>query len=308
VMLPRLPRPHANEQMVDRGFRARLGAYLVCLACNQSAVQTFTFGNFFQLAEDKQRHWQLVRLAIARGSLGASAGCDRQQAAKLGSFPPICAMPRGSIESSSTSPAPVASAFRLVAAGHEGMGERHRANTSASKLPMQGGPGMGGSINPVGGSPGPVSPVKVSMSMGLAAGPQEREQANGETLQCGASHLYASPRQGRLATSPMAQAAIQTPLDSKAPQLPASPSEPSATLAMTRTHRGKTTRGRAWCVVCLENPQEMAIDPCGHMSMCEECMKTVKDCPVCRGPIDKTMKIIIAKRHRSGETTEYVSW
>merc|ERR1719410_1118984 len=56
VMLPRLPRPHAREQLVDRGFRARLGAYFICLACNQSAVETLAFNNFFQLADNAQNH------------------------------------------------------------------------------------------------------------------------------------------------------------------------------------------------------------------------------------------------------------
>jgi len=197
VMLPRLPRPRAREQLVDRGFRTRLGVYFFCLACNQSAIETVTFRNFIQLAEDAQQ-------------------------------------------------------------------------------PLQ--------------------------------GPQEREVANGQTPHIGDGCLHASSKRVRFATSLRAQAATQAPLDRTAPQGPTSPLEASAPPAIMQPHRRKTRRGRAWCVVCFENPQEMAIDPCGHMSMCEECMKSVKDCPICRGPIHKAMKIIIAKRHRSGETTEYVSW
>jgi len=225
--LPRLPRPLAHERLVDRGFRARLGAYLICLACNQSVVETFTFNNFFQLAKDVKRRWQIVRSAM----------------------------------------------------------QRRRDHPSSGKVPMQGGAGMGGSISPVGGSIHAVSPVKLSMSVGLPAGPEEREHAGSETL----------------------QAAAQVPVDSRPPQGPTSISEPSATPAIASPRRRKTTRGRAWCVVCLENPQEMAIDPCGHMSMCEECMKSVNDCPICRGPMQRAMKIIIAKRHSSSELAEYVT-
>jgi len=360
VMLPRLPRPHAHEQLVDRGFRARLDAYLVCLACTQGVVETFAFNNFFQLADDTQRRWQMVRsamqqaptqdtaarvghalLAGALGSIGSESGFDRQQEAKPVSFPPTRAVPAGSAESHSTSSPHVvfaASAFRSVAAGRQGAGERRRAQTSSGKLPMQGGAGMGGSISPVSGSMAPRiggsiglvsgsmpprmdgsicpvsgsmnpgSPVNLSMSMGLLpAGPQERVQADSETPHTGAGRLHASAREGRPATSPTVQASTQAPLDSRVSQGPTSPSEPSETPAIRRPHRRKTTKLRAFCVVCLENPQEMAIDPCGHMSMCEECMKSVKDCPICRGPIHKAMKIIIAKRHLSGETTEYVS-
>merc|ERR1712008_159956 len=240
-------------------------------------------------------------------------GSDRQQEAKPGSFPPTRAkpgafpptraVPAASIEFSNTSVPDVAfaaSSFRSVPAGHQGMGERHRAHTSSAKMAMQGGAEMGGSM-------GPVAPAKVSMSMGRPAGPQERQQADIETPHTGAGFMRLSARQGRPASLPTPQAATRVPLDSTVPQGPTSP-ELSATPAITRPHRRKTTRHRAYCVICLENPQEMAIDPCGHLSMCEECIKSVKDCPICRGPIHKAMKIIIAKRNQSGDTTEYVSW
>jgi len=202
VMLPKLPRPRAREQLVDPGFRTRLGVYLYCLACNQCVVEASAFSNFFQLVEDAPLNLQVLTSATALGCAG---------------------------------------------------------------------------------------------------------QADGQTPHTGADCLLSSPRQGRPATSFTTQAATQAPLGRTAPQGPTSPPEPSATTIRDPLRR-KTRRGRAWCVVCLENLQEMAIDPCGHMSMCEECMKSVKDCPVCRGPIHKAMKIIITKRHRTGETTEYVSW
>jgi len=52
------------------------------------------------------------------------------------------------------------------------------------------------------------------------------------------------------------------------------------------------TRTR-WCVVCMANRQEIAIDPCGHLSMCHVCVSAVKSCPVCRGPIDKALRVYI---------------
>eukprot|EP00448_Togula_jolla_P013865 CAMPEP_0170577028 /NCGR_PEP_ID=MMETSP0224-20130122/4705_1 /TAXON_ID=285029 /ORGANISM="Togula jolla, Strain CCCM 725" /LENGTH=439 /DNA_ID=CAMNT_0010899905 /DNA_START=83 /DNA_END=1398 /DNA_ORIENTATION=+ len=51
-----------------------------------------------------------------------------------------------------------------------------------------------------------------------------------------------------------------------------------------------TRRRRPWCVVCMTNPQEVAIDPCGHLSMCHSCSSAVKACPVCRGPITKALR------------------
>mmetsp|Transcript_1519 Transcript_1519/g.5175 ORF Transcript_1519/g.5175 Transcript_1519/m.5175 type:complete len:152 (-) Transcript_1519:247-702(-) len=53
-------------------------------------------------------------------------------------------------------------------------------------------------------------------------------------------------------------------------------------------------RRRPWCVVCMACPQEVAIDPCGHLSMCHRCATAVEACPVCRGPIEKALRVYIA--------------
>jgi hypothetical protein len=53
-------------------------------------------------------------------------------------------------------------------------------------------------------------------------------------------------------------------------------------------------RERSLCVVCMSSPQEMAIDPCGHLSMCHACLSTVGACPVCRGPIAKALRVYFA--------------
>jgi hypothetical protein len=46
------------------------------------------------------------------------------------------------------------------------------------------------------------------------------------------------------------------------------------------------------CIVCMEQRMCMAIVPCGHLSMCEACCKGVHSCPVCRGPVDKVLRIL----------------
>jgi len=51
---------------------------------------------------------------------------------------------------------------------------------------------------------------------------------------------------------------------------------------------------RRMCVVCMAAPQEIAIDPCGHLSMCHNCASAVKFCPVCRGPIEKSLRVYAA--------------
>lgn len=40
------------------------------------------------------------------------------------------------------------------------------------------------------------------------------------------------------------------------------------------------------CVVCVTNPKEVIVLPCGHVCLCEDCALQIKTtCPVCRGDI-----------------------
>jgi hypothetical protein len=50
------------------------------------------------------------------------------------------------------------------------------------------------------------------------------------------------------------------------------------------------------CVVCMDAPKEYAIVPCGHQCVCEACAERLTKtrtpkCPVCREPIQQTMKV-----------------
>jgi len=48
------------------------------------------------------------------------------------------------------------------------------------------------------------------------------------------------------------------------------------------------------CIVCLKEVQEMAVDPCGHMSMCQKCAPKATVCPVCKGPVEKALRVFVA--------------
>lgn len=56
----------------------------------------------------------------------------------------------------------------------------------------------------------------------------------------------------------------------------------------------RRVRRRPWCVICMAKPQEVAIDPCGHLSMCHSCAGAVQACPMCRGPILKALRVYIS--------------
>jgi hypothetical protein len=50
------------------------------------------------------------------------------------------------------------------------------------------------------------------------------------------------------------------------------------------------------CVVCFDAPKDHIIVPCGHQCVCEACAEQLTKtrtpmCPVCRGPIQQTMKV-----------------
>jgi len=44
------------------------------------------------------------------------------------------------------------------------------------------------------------------------------------------------------------------------------------------------------CLICTDRLRNTLIVPCGHISVCELCVTPLRKCPICRGPIEKTMK------------------
>lgn len=48
------------------------------------------------------------------------------------------------------------------------------------------------------------------------------------------------------------------------------------------------------CAICFEEiPQKIALDPCGHATMCSKCIDGLKHkiCPICMRSYDKYIKI-----------------
>jgi hypothetical protein len=43
------------------------------------------------------------------------------------------------------------------------------------------------------------------------------------------------------------------------------------------------------CVVCLEREREVVLHPCRHYCLCIECSDRLRQCPICRGPIEDTI-------------------
>ncbi len=48
------------------------------------------------------------------------------------------------------------------------------------------------------------------------------------------------------------------------------------------------------CLICMDNPREFAVLPCGHLSLCESCTPAITQrgiCPYCRGPVQGVLRI-----------------
>lgn len=47
------------------------------------------------------------------------------------------------------------------------------------------------------------------------------------------------------------------------------------------------------CVVCMATPTEAAFDPCGHLCSCTKCAAKLKNCPICRTEVQKTLRVYL---------------
>lgn len=45
------------------------------------------------------------------------------------------------------------------------------------------------------------------------------------------------------------------------------------------------------CAICMDNEIMMAIIPCGHYCICEECSRLITDCPICRRHCEQIVRI-----------------
>lgn len=55
---------------------------------------------------------------------------------------------------------------------------------------------------------------------------------------------------------------------------------------------GDNSQGK--CVVCMDKAARIAMLPCGHLCCCDDCARTMAQCPVCRTPVQKTQRIFSA--------------
>ncbi|GLV42561.1 Sur-8 [Carabus blaptoides fortunei] len=74
---------------------------------------------------------------------------------------------------------------------------------------------------------------------------------------------------------------VTTPCGSVVPSAPPAKLEPSTSICASE------------CVICMDKECEIIFVPCGHMCCCSKCCD-VTDCPMCRGTIERKIKVILA--------------
>lgn len=57
------------------------------------------------------------------------------------------------------------------------------------------------------------------------------------------------------------------------------------------------------CTICFTNKVDTIISPCNHMCMCSSCVPLMKKntivCPICRGKIQKFIRINLANKEKN---------
>ena len=55
-----------------------------------------------------------------------------------------------------------------------------------------------------------------------------------------------------------------------------------------------TIGGQSTCIICFSNPKSHLAAPCGHQCACGACSAQMKDCPICRTPVQTWIHVRVA--------------
>jgi hypothetical protein len=65
-----------------------------------------------------------------------------------------------------------------------------------------------------------------------------------------------------------------------------------ATEKRRRTENGRRGPGNE-CLVCLERERTVALNPCNHLAVCDQCAKAIGTCPYCGRPIESRAYLFV---------------
>ncbi|CAH1716434.1 unnamed protein product [Chironomus riparius] len=78
------------------------------------------------------------------------------------------------------------------------------------------------------------------------------------------------------------------------PQVPTAPSQESIPKSPTSSASSShnTTTNAVECVICMDAVTRVIFLPCGHLCCCISCSSDLTSCPMCRGTIERKIKVI----------------
>ena len=59
------------------------------------------------------------------------------------------------------------------------------------------------------------------------------------------------------------------------------------------------------CKVCLMNPVQRAFRACGHLCACADCIKQLRECPICRSPVDRGVIVVNLPKPKKRMTVDH---
>lgn len=261
-LLPRPPDAVPMLELAGLAFRRLMGAYLSRLGRCREASETHSFLNFFQLSNEYRR-W----------------GDSNQGDVRLDSRPTLCDKAvttfRGQQELVSDKRHSCAQAPSSSSSGMA----RPTAPQRTQLVPQVAGTAHG-QVPPRGTPPtaGPASAVTAPIARHIPRAPG----------------LPLGAMQHTGASSGEVESSME---DAGGPISPTGSASSNGVFASTGAVGSAPRRSRVRrpaCIVCMARPQEVAIDPCGHVSMCGNCSQAVRNCPMCRGPISKVLRVYIS--------------
>lgn len=92
-----------------------------------------------------------------------------------------------------------------------------------------------------------------------------------------------------LSAAPAGTGVIPVPVPANAQQPPA-PQQPAAAPA-PRSETPPAVDNT--CAICMENVKNAFLRPCGHVATCMPCASQLRNCPICRAPIQETFQAFL---------------
>ncbi|XP_070501652.1 E3 ubiquitin-protein ligase LRSAM1-like [Chironomus tepperi] len=76
------------------------------------------------------------------------------------------------------------------------------------------------------------------------------------------------------------------------PQMPTAPTQEPKSPTSSASSSHDATTNAAECVICMDAVTRVIFLPCGHLCCCISCSSDLTSCPMCRGTIERKIKVI----------------